>query len=183
MNLAEARSLFDQYIEELGKRKTPERYVVMDIMLGTEGHYSADDICTMLPEKYPISRATVYSTLSLLNEAGLIFSYQINGKTLYESAITTAPHHHYICKGCGKIWNFKNAKVSEAAANCRTPRFRKLHSSLYIYGICDACNARLYRLKKKLEKQKLEKMTREERRFARIDAELFEAAKWIKPKK
>jgi len=69
--------------------------------------------------------------------------------------------------------------VFEAAAACRTPRFKKLRSSLYIYGLCDACVARLYRLKKKMEKEREAKMTREEKRFARIDAELSEAAKWI----
>ncbi len=174
-----AKDILDKYIEDQGKRKTPERHVVMDIVLGTNGHFSADEIYAMMPEKYPISRATVYSTLSLLNEVGLVYSHQVGGKTLYEKAYGVEPHHHYICKGCGRIWNLKDSKVAEAAASCRTPRFRKLRSSLYIYGICDVCNARLYRLRKKMEKLKAESMTREEKRFARIDAELSEAAKWI----
>lgn len=179
----EARQIFDKYIEELGKRKTPERYVIMELMLGSPGHHSADDVCAMLPNSYPISRATVYSTLSLLDDAGLVYSHQINGKTLYESAFGREPHHHYICKGCGKIWEFMDANVSDAVAVCKTPRFRKSHSSLYIYGVCNSCYARIYRLRKKLEKKKLEKMTEEEKRFARISEELFEASKWINPKK
>ena len=179
----EAKQILDQYIEGLGKRKTPERYVIMDLVLKTEGHHSADDIYAMLPDNYPISRATIYSTLSLLDDAGLVYSHQINGKTLYESAFEVEPHHHYVCRGCGKIWDFNDTNVTEAASACRTPRFHKLRSSLYIYGICNACYARIYRLKKKLEKQKLEKMTEEEKRFARISEELLEASKWIKPKK
>jgi len=177
-----AKAIFDAYIEEQGKRKTPERYVVMGIVLHVDGHYSADDFFAMMPTKYPISRATVYSTLSLLEEIGLVYAYQVNGKTLYERAFGIEPHHHYVCKGCGRMWNLKNTKVTQVASECRTPRFRKLSSTLYIYGICDSCNARLYRLKKKMEEQKQSSMTREEKRFARIDEELREAAKWIKLK-
>lgn len=176
----EAKDILDEYIEGQNKRKTPERYVVMDIVLSTEGHHSADEIYAMMPEKFPISRATVYSTLNLLNEAGLVFSHQVHGKTLYERAFGTAPHHHYICKGCGRIWDFQNTNVEQAASTCRTPRFRKMRCSVYIYGICDVCYARIYRLRKKQEKLRQANMTREEKRFARIDAELAEAAQWFK---
>ncbi len=174
-----AKDILDSYIEEQGKRKTPERNIVLDVVLAMNGHHSADEICAMMPERYPISRATVFSTLSLFDEAGLVYSHQINGRTLYENAYEVEPHHHYICKGCGRIWNLKSNKITELVAECRTPRFKKLRSSLYIYGLCDVCGARLYRLKKKMEKEKEAKMTREEKRFARIDAELNEAAEWI----
>jgi len=178
----EARAAFDAYIEEQGKRKTPERYIIMDIMLDTEGHLSADELLALIPKTFPISRATVYSTLALLEEAGLAYSHQVQGRTLYERAFGVEPHHHYICKGCGRIWNFKNKNVEQAAATCRTPRFRKMRCSVYIYGICDVCHARIYRLKKKTEKQRLENMTREEKRFARIDKELAEASDWLNQK-
>ena len=174
-----AKEILDRYIEEQGKRKTPERHVVLDIVQKMKGHHSADEIYAMMPDKYPISRATVFSTMNLLDEVGLVYSHQVGGKTLYENAYCVEPHHHYICKGCDKIWDLKSAKVTEAAAECRTPRFRKIHSTLYIYGLCDVCGARIYRLKKKLEKEREAKMTREEKRFARIDVELSEAAEWI----
>ncbi|MBR2154986.1 MAG: transcriptional repressor [Bacteroidaceae bacterium] len=176
----EAKAILDEYIEGQGKRKTPERYTVMDIVLDMDGHHSADEICTMMPPKFPVSRATVYSTLSLLDEVGLVFSHQVQGKTLYEAAFGSQPHHHYICKGCGRIWDLVNKNVEEAAATCRTPRFKKMRCSVYIYGICNVCYARIYRLNKKLEKQRIENMTREEKRFARIDKELAESSMWLK---
>ena len=143
----EAKAVLDSYIEGQGKRKTPERYVIMDIVLDTDGHHSADEFYARMPQTFPISRATVYSTLNLLEEAGLVYSHQVQGRTLYERAFGIEPHHHYICKGCGRIWNFKNKSVEEAATTCRTPRFRKMRCSVYIYGICDVCHARIYRLK------------------------------------
>ena len=51
--------------------------------------------------------------------------------------------------------------------------------SAYIYGYCNICQAKLARIKKKMEREKLNNMTREERRFARIDEELSQAAEWI----
>ena len=178
-----AKEILSEYIEEQGKRKTPERNVVLDVVLKSEGHHSADELRTMLPKKYPISRATVYSTLSLLDEVGLVYSHQVQGRTLYENAFGVEPHHHYICKGCGKIWDLYDPKISEVAQLSKTPRFRKMRSTMYIYGLCDVCGARLYRLRKKMEKERLEKMTREERRFARIDEELSEVAKWFNQNK
>lgn len=175
----DAQAIFDEYIEEQGKRKTPERHVIMDIVLDMEGHRSADEIYAMMPEKFPISRATVYSTLSLLDEAGLVFSHQVHGKTLYEASFGVEPHHHYICKGCGRIWNLKDRNVLQTVSSCRTPRFKKIRCSVYIYGICDVCQARIYRLRKKMEKERIEHMTREEKRFARINEELAEAAQWL----
>lgn len=175
----EAKAILDAYIEEQGKRKTPERYAIMDVVLDMEGHHSADEVLAMMPKDFHVSRVTVYSTLALLDEIGLVFSHQVHGKTLYEAAYGKEPHHHYICKGCGKIWNFKNDEVVQAAATCRTPKFRKIRCSVYIYGLCTTCAARVYRLRKKLEKEKETKMTREEVRFKRISDELDEAAKWF----
>lgn len=179
----EARKILDEYIESVGKRKTPERYVILDVVLKADGHYCADDICAMLPEDYPISRGTVYSSLNLFVDAGLAYSHQINGKTFYESAFNKAPHHHYICSMCGKMWEFKDKKIYETIAACKTPRFRKSHSALYIYGTCSSCYARAYRHKKKYEEEQSVKMDEEERRFARIGEEFSEAVKWIKRKK
>ena len=50
----------------------------------------------------------------------------------------------------------------------------------YIYGICNICQAKLARLKKKMEKEKQASMTREEKRFAKINEELAKAAEWFK---
>jgi hypothetical protein len=62
----------------------------------------------------------------------------------------------------------------------KTPRFKKLRCNTYIYGICNICQAKLARLKKKMEKQKDPDITREEKRFARINEELAKVADWFK---
>lgn len=163
-------------------RKTPERHAILDCVMQMTGHHSADDILAMMPEDFHVSRTSIYNTLKLLDELDIVTSHQIHGTTLYERSFGAEPHHHYICKGCNRIWDFKDKGLAEMASKCRTPRFRKMQFSIYIHGICDVCQARLNRLKKKIEQQKVDNMSREEKRFARIDQELAEAAKWLEKK-
>ena len=179
------RDILDRYIaEQGGMRKTSERYAILDVVMQMKGHYSADQILEMMPENFPVSRATMYSTLSLLVQCGLLYNHQTTGATLYECAYKVPVHHHYICTGCNKIWDLRDTSIEQAASKVKTPRFKKLRCSTYIYGICNICQAKLARLKKKMEKeareQKLSNMTREEKRFAQIDEELSQAAEWFK---
>ncbi len=172
--------ILTRYMQQQGMRKTPERYAILDVVMQMKGHYSADQILAMMPESFHVSRATMYSTLALLVDCGLLFNHQMEGATLYECAYGVATHHHYICTGCGKIWDLQDSSIEQVASKVRTPRFKKLRCSTYIYGICNICQAKLARLKKKMEKEKLTQMTREEIRFARINEELAKAAEWFK---
>ena len=181
---AKVREILDNYLELRNHRKTPERYAILDVVMQMRGHHSADQILAMMPEKFPVSRATMYSTLALLVKCGLLYDHQTEGATLYECAYRTPMHHHYICTGCNKIWDLKDSTIEQAVSKVKTPRFKKLRCNTYIYGICNICQAKLARLKKKMEKEDKEKkkssMTREEKRFASIDKELAKAAEWFK---
>ena len=179
------RDILTRYMtDQGGMRKTGERYAILDVVMQMRGHHSADQILAMMPEKFPVSRATMYSTLALLVKCGLLYDHQTEGATLYECAYRTPMHHHYICTGCNKIWDLKDSTIEQAVSKVKTPRFKKLRCNTYIYGICNICQAKLARLKKKMEKEDKEKkkssMTREEKRFASIDKELAKAAEWFK---
>ena len=171
--------IFSRYMNEQGMRKTPERYAVMEVFVKLQGHNSADQLLAMMPDSFHVSRGTVYSTLSLLVDCGLAYSHNVGGVTLYENAYGVAPHNHYICSGCNKIWDFYDTSIERAISGIRTPKFKKMKVCAYIYGYCNICQAKLARMKKKLEKEKRENMTRDELRFARIDKELSKAAEWI----
>ncbi|MBP5376265.1 MAG: transcriptional repressor [Bacteroidaceae bacterium] len=178
------RDILTRYMaEQGGMRKTPERYAILDVVMKMKGHHSADQILDMMPETFHVSRATMYSTLTLLVKCGLLYNHQTEGATLYECAYKVPAHHHYICTGCNKIWDLKDSSIERAASKAKTPRFKKLRCSTYIYGLCNICQAKLARLKKKLEQEKKRQdatMTREEKRFAQIDRELSMAADWFK---
>lgn len=172
--------ILERFMTEKEMRKTPERYAILDVVMQMKGHHSADEILEMMPENFHVSRGTIYNTLAVLVEAGLLFNHQMNGCMLYECAYGRPAHHHYICTGCNKIWDLQDDSIEQAASKVRTPRFKKMRCSTYIYGLCNICQAKLARLKKKMEKEKQASMTREEKRFARIGEELAKAAEWFK---
>ncbi|MBO4673606.1 MAG: transcriptional repressor [Bacteroidaceae bacterium] len=172
--------ILTRFMTEQGMRKTPERYAIMEVVTKMKGHHSADEILTMMPESFHVSRGTIYSTLALLVDCGLAYSHHMDGITLYEGAYGRPAHHHYICTGCQKIWDLQDSSIEQAASKVKTPRFKKLRCNTYIYGICNICQAKLARLKKKMEKEKETSITREEKRFARINEELAKAAEWFK---
>ena len=172
--------ILTQFMVEQNMRKTPERYAILDVITQMKGHHSADEILAMMPENFHVSRGTIYSTLALLVECGLMFNHMTDGATLYEYAYGRPAHHHYICTGCHRIWDLQDTSIEVAASKVKTPRFKKLRCNTYIYGICNVCQAKLARLKKKMEKEKQASMTREEKRFAKINDELAKAAEWFK---
>jgi len=177
--IEQAKEVLTQYMQEQNMRKTPERYAILEVVMKMKGHNSADKILTLMPDNFHVSRATIYSTLQLFVECGLVFNHQINGVVLYEKAFGCEPHNHTICNGCGKINDLYDDSVSQAALKVKTPRFKKLRCSIYIYGICNVCQAKLARMKKKMEKEHKANMTSEEIRFARINEELAKMAELL----
>lgn len=172
----EARAILTQYIEEKKMRKTPERYAILDVVLETSGHYSAEKFQALMPSDFPVSRPTVYSTLQLLEELHIVRSHQLNGITLYEKSIGVAPHHHYICTECGEITDLIDQKIDYIISIAKTPRFSKEIGVAYIYGLCSKCKSVVNKKKKKEMRERETNMSREEKRFAKISKDLAKIA-------
>lgn len=84
---------------------TPQRIAVVEYVLRSTTHPSADDVLTYARRKCPtVSRATVYNTLNLLVEKGLI-----GMQTIRERAVVFDPniekHHHFIDEDTGQIYD------------------------------------------------------------------------------
>ena len=68
-----AMATFTQYMQMHRMRKTPERYAIMEKVFDTVSHFSIDSLHTLVEsDGYHVSRATVYNTIELLIEAGLV---------------------------------------------------------------------------------------------------------------
>ena len=136
-----AKQRLAKYLESRKMRKTTERFTILDKIYASSQHV---DVVTlhqaMLADGYQVSRATVYNTLDLLIEAGLVRRITLgDGVTRYERIIQANNHHHLICTRCGKV---KEMKAEEVVGNLlsRKPRsFEPLYYTLYIYGLCSRC--------------------------------------------
>lgn len=103
-----AMEIFAKFLAQGHYRSTSERFKVLEAVLTTLGHFNADELyASMVLGKQRISRATVYSTLELLEKAGLITKHNFRGERSYYEVGFDEPHHdHLICVRCGHITEF-----------------------------------------------------------------------------
>ena len=143
--------ILDNYLEMNNHRKTPERYAILNAVYDMPGHFTLDELGEKLSEeqRFPVSRATLYNTLNLFMELRLVIRHRFQGSTKYEACYNNNGHHcHQICNVCGTVTEVMSPQISEAIELMHLKRFRKDGYTLYIYGVCSTCQAKLTRLRK-----------------------------------
>jgi Fur family ferric uptake transcriptional regulator len=114
MRNEKAAEIFRNFLKEEKNRITPERFEVLDFALEYQGHFGADDLfIQMKNSNSTVSRATIYNTLELLVQCGLL-SKRNFGENIsrYESNFKRQQHDHLICVDCGKIVEFTDSIIS-----------------------------------------------------------------------
>lgn len=119
MKKNKAHEKFREFLKAGKHRITPERFEVLDFALAFNDHFTADELYLNMREgKSNISRATVYNSLELVVKCKMLAKRNFGeNKTFYESSYNRQNHGHLICKTCGNIIEFNNAKVSEIVDN------------------------------------------------------------------
>ena len=151
------------YLELNKNRKTPERFTILDAVYSINGHFTLDELSEKLVSEYnfPVSRATLYNTLKLFIELRLVIRHRLQSTTRYEACYDNNSHSHQVCTMCGQVTEIKSQQMTETISKLHTKRFRKDGYSLYIYGICSNCQAKMTRKAKLEEKKKLQKNKKE----------------------
>ena len=143
MDAQTAREVLTSYLKADGKQRlTPERYAILDTVMGIQGHFDAESLYyRLMANGVKISKATVYNTLDILLNAGLVSKYRFADKTSrYEKAFGRPHHHHLICLQCGEIVEFVDEKLDSLQADvCTQKDFVAQSSTLQIFGTCSKC--------------------------------------------
>jgi Fur family ferric uptake transcriptional regulator len=116
--------------------------VVLDAVMNIDGHFDADELfAQMRTGGQKVSRATVYNTLDLLQDCGLISKYRFGeNHSRYEKAFGRPHHHHLICLECGEIIEFVNDRIEKVQSEvCKENNFNAQTTTLQIFGICSQC--------------------------------------------
>ena len=150
---ATVKNILTGYLELNKHRKTPERFTILDAVYSFSGHFSLEELSDKLSIEYnfPVSRATLYNTLRLFVELRLVVRHRFQSTTKYEACYDNNSHCHQVCTICGKVTEFKSIAITRAINGVRSKRFRKDGFSLYVYGVCSTCQAKLTRQQRKLE--------------------------------
>ncbi|HEV3469844.1 MAG TPA: Fur family transcriptional regulator [Pyrinomonadaceae bacterium] len=126
-----------------GRALTPQRRAVLDVVLESAEHLTANEIYEAARRRLPtLSFATVYNSLKYLKEAGLL--REINfGKASSRYDRETARHDHAVCSRCGRLVDFdlpETPQMLRAAA--RRSRFKPESIHLTLVGVCPDCQAK-----------------------------------------
>ena len=109
-----AKQRFMEFLAQKNLRVTAQRQVIIDTAFSTDKHFTAEQLLEWSRRKdKSVSRATVYRTLPLLTESGLVREMDF-GKDykFYDPNYAEHPrHNHIICQDCEKIVEFDSEKI------------------------------------------------------------------------
>lgn len=151
----EVKNILTQYLEQNNMRKTVERFAVLDAAYSFDTFFTIEELNTILEQNsFPVSRATLYNSLKLFQTLQLVVCHRLNDGTKYEAIYTHHSNCHQICTMCGKVSDVDSRKIAEAVELTRFKRFRRENFSLYVYGICSSCQAKMTRERNRKSRKK-----------------------------
>ena len=126
-----------QVVEDLGYRSTGPRRAVVRTVAARDRHFTADELCRELPQ---VGRATVFRSLNLLVETGVLCRVLLEDGSLHYQLSHRGHHHHLICTECGLSQDLLGCDIDEmlterAALN----HFQMEGHRLEVYGRCHKC--------------------------------------------
>jgi Fe2+ or Zn2+ uptake regulation protein len=123
-----------------GMRVTPQRMVLHRALRELDRHVTADELLASVVDRLPnVSLPTIYATLELLEELGMVRRVQRAGTTLFDPR--TDSHHHLVCTSCGSVEDTDLCAAPAEAEVVRVHGFRPSAHELDIYGTCRRCAA------------------------------------------
>lgn len=136
------RSQLTDFLHANHLRKTPERYAILEKAVELSAHFGVDQLYNAMEAAgYHVSRATVYNTLELLCEAGILNRHLFaTNQARYE--VARGSHLHLICRKCGAIREIDEPDLTSRLLTEKYGSFTPEYSSTIVYGICADCQTK-----------------------------------------
>jgi Fur family transcriptional regulator, peroxide stress response regulator len=124
-----------------GLSLTPQRRAIVRHLVERGGHWTATELLEGLTGDFPLaSRATVYSTLTLLRELGVVTALPgPSGEARYDA--NPESHQHFLCTRCGQLEDVPPSWFPVSVPPHVEPRFRVEHFRVVAEGLCASCCA------------------------------------------
>jgi Fur family ferric uptake transcriptional regulator len=120
---------------------TPQRTLLLNTIREAGSHLDAKELYRRASERDPnISLATVYRTLRLFQEQGLIDERRLGPVRCYYEMKHGEEHQHLVCHGCGQVIEFESSLIRKLVAEVRRKnKFSVTKVELYLEGHCHKC--------------------------------------------
>ena len=126
-------------------RRSRQCEIILDRLQTMPGHFTAEELWLSLVRRGPrVSRATVYRTLEMLVDRGVLQRVQLDERGAKYEVIQGRPQHaHLYCLGCAKLMDYRLPTLARLPERVRRTRgFEVAHLLLRICGYCESCRAR-----------------------------------------
>src|SRR4051794_38388343 len=133
---------WQQVLREKGYRLTPQRELVL-AAVEQLGHATPDEVLAKVHEQSAaVNISTVYRTLELLEELGLVRHTHITDRTPTYHSKATEDHVHLVCRGCGTVFDAQPEEFDPMTTALRDDHgFEPDLGHLTVFGRCQTCQA------------------------------------------
>ena len=138
----EAVEILKNHLRQKHLRCTQERLVIVEQICSYKNHFTAEQLSEDLQHKLHLSTATIYNTLLLLEDCGLIRKLESQAGTRfaqYELLHERGKSMRFICTRCGREVGFKNKIIDKILFDKHFTNFNMQTYSLNVYGTCKIC--------------------------------------------
>ena len=129
-------------LSEQGYRLTPQRMMILSAIENSDDHISAEEIYAQVLTKYPhVNISTVYRTLELLKQLGLVTETDLGGGRVRYHPADKGHHHHLVCTECGAIIDLDESLLASLESTLlREYKFSADLRHLAVFGRCANCS-------------------------------------------
>jgi Fur family ferric uptake transcriptional regulator len=137
----EQSDVLGQALRDSGYRLTSSRRIVLEALVESGGHISADELATAVRGRDDsVSRMTIYRTLDLLCDLGHVRPVYQGARAARFVLLEDGSHHHFICSSCDRVFEFEECPIEDIETRFRgAAGFDVRAHLLELYGICVNC--------------------------------------------
>ncbi len=149
--MSEPKNHLRDAFQAAGRRLTSQRRIVLRVLEENEGHLEAEEVYIQAKARAPtISLATVYRTLAVLKEMGLVEEHRLGEDHGHYEAVRKGPHYHFVCLDCGQVIEFDTPLVAQIGQELSTREgVRVTDAHLHLSGYCAQCQTKAERTKQR----------------------------------